>query len=375
MRYTTLFLLAAVPAFCGVKAGDTAPPLHLQSLIPDAPVEASLEALKGKPVVLEFWATWCGPCVDAIPHLNELVDQFASKGVQFISVTDEDPAAIEKFLKAKPIRGWVGIDRAKTMFKAYGFEGVPDSVLIGADGKIAGIVHPAMLKANHIEDLTAGRPVKMPAIPDLSIARLGDEGTPALLDMIVRPSAKGGGGMTTGGTRFQAQGYTVRRLLAAATQVPSDFVVGEGADDTVRYDVSLTAPKADPQAFRKLIPDLLCLALHVTMQRETRDTDGWILKAPNGKPEALKEASSRGGSGTTRKGELTMVGMPMEVFAGLIRGVVHKPVADKTGIPGRFDLTLKFDETKPESLLDALRAIGFTIEPGVVPTEFLVVSK
>ena len=85
-----MLVLAALPAFCGVKVGDVAPPLHLQRLIPDQPVDTSLDALKGKAVVLEFWATHCGPCVEAIPHLNELVDQFAGR-IQFVSVTAEDP--------------------------------------------------------------------------------------------------------------------------------------------------------------------------------------------------------------------------------------------------------------------------------------------
>jgi uncharacterized protein (TIGR03435 family) len=375
MRYAAILLLAAAPVFGGVKVGDAAPPIHLQALIPDRPVDTSLNALKGKAVVLEFWATWCAPCLDAIPHLNELVDRFAGKGIQFISVTDEDPAVVEESLKTTPIHGWVGIDHTKAMFKAYGFEGVPDTVLIGADGKFAGTVNPALLKASHIEDLLAGRPVKLPVIfPDLSIARVGDDGPPALLDMIVRPST-GGGGFTPGATKFQAKGLTIRWLMASATHVPFDYVVGEAADDTTRYDVSLTAPGANPVAFGKLIPDILCTALHVTIRRETRDIDGWILKAPHGKPEGLKEPTTHSRLGRVGRGEFSPTGASMGQLADLIRGVVQKPVADQTGISGRFDLTLKYDDKQPESLLDALRGLGFTVEPGVVPTEFLVVSK
>ena len=282
---------------------------------------------------------------------------------------------MEKFLKTRPIHGWVGIDRAEVMFKAYGFEGVPDTVLIGADGRIAGITYPSMLKAGHIEDLLAARPVKLPGRQDLSIARAGDDGSAPLLDMIVRPSAGGGGGAAWGGGKFQVKGYTIRHLLSQATNVPPDFVVGEAADDSTPYDVSLTVPRASSAAFQKLVPDILCLAFHVTMRRETRDTDGWILKAPQGKPDALKEATSGGGTASCRAGKLNMTGGSMDQLAAMIRGVVHKPVADRTGIPGTFDLALKYDEKQPESILDVLRGLGFTIEPGVVPTEFLVVSR
>ena len=63
-----------------VSVGDRAPEVHLNKLLPEQPVaNASLEALAGKAVVLEVWATWCGPCVGAIPQLNELAGKFKDK--------------------------------------------------------------------------------------------------------------------------------------------------------------------------------------------------------------------------------------------------------------------------------------------------------
>jgi thiol-disulfide isomerase/thioredoxin len=83
------------------KAGDQPPPLKLKTLLqaPDG-TKASWGALKGKVVVLEFWATWCGPCVAAISHLNELADQFKDRPVQFIAVTDEGEKVIGPFLNS-----------------------------------------------------------------------------------------------------------------------------------------------------------------------------------------------------------------------------------------------------------------------------------
>src|SRR5437870_3097657 len=95
MKLFSVLLLAIAPAFSAVKTGDSAPAIKLDSLTPDRPVAEALAALKGKAIVLEFWATWCGPCVDSIPHLNELVDKFAGRPIEFLSVTDEDSAVVE----------------------------------------------------------------------------------------------------------------------------------------------------------------------------------------------------------------------------------------------------------------------------------------
>src|SRR5215831_9135496 len=86
-------------ADAGPKVGQDPPLLQATALL-QAPDGAKLDAksLEGKVVVLEFWATWCGPCVAAIPHLNELSDKFKNQPVQFVAITAEDEATIKPFL-------------------------------------------------------------------------------------------------------------------------------------------------------------------------------------------------------------------------------------------------------------------------------------
>ena len=101
--------VAAGQAFGTVKVGDRAPEIRLDKLIPEQPVaNVSQQALEGKAVILEIWATWCGPCVEAIPHLNRLVTQFRGRPVVFLSATDEEATVVEGFLKKRTIEGLIG---------------------------------------------------------------------------------------------------------------------------------------------------------------------------------------------------------------------------------------------------------------------------
>jgi uncharacterized protein (TIGR03435 family) len=372
-------LLVAAPAVCGIGVSNSAPAINLQALIPDQPVtNASLIALRGKAVVIEFWATWCAPCVDAIPHLNELAKQFASRPIQFISVTSEEKAVVEKFMKTRPIAGWIGFDPGNKMAKTYGFEGIPDTVLIDAKGKIAAVTYPTMVKAEHLEALLVGKELKLPPVGlNMTIRResLETEPTP-MLDIIVRPSTAGNSsGMRRGGGTYQWKGTPINELFSAAYEIPTIFVEGDAFGDPKRYDVSIVGPNSEDTAIGKVLPDLLAIAFHVTAKRETRETEGWILTAPNGKPEALKEAAGSGGSSQAGGGILKITGSKIGMLARMMQFVLKKPVADKTGIQGSFDLALLYEEGRPESLLESLRKIGFALESAKLPTEFLIVSK
>jgi len=115
------------------KPGDAAPQMAIETLL-NAPsgAQATLEALRGKAIVLEFWATWCAPCVAAIPHMNELTDHFKDKPIVFISLTNEKQDKIAKFLKEKrAIHGWVGLDTDGSVMKSYGITGIPVKVSHG----------------------------------------------------------------------------------------------------------------------------------------------------------------------------------------------------------------------------------------------------
>jgi thiol-disulfide isomerase/thioredoxin len=120
-----------------VKAGDAAPDFKLMGL--DGK-EVSLASLKGKVVLLDFWATWCGPCKAAMPTMQKLHDEYASKGAVVLGVnTWEQKADAAKDYMASKKFTYGCLLKGDDLATAYGISGIPTLVVIGKDGKVVEI--------------------------------------------------------------------------------------------------------------------------------------------------------------------------------------------------------------------------------------------
>lgn len=107
-------------------------------------------SFRGKFKVLEFWASWCKPCLEAVPHLNDLQSQFSDSSIVFLSVAYEEPASLQKAMDKVNFETIVVSDQTKrlqTMLRvAYrGVLLIPRTVLLGPDNKILWYGTPAAL--------------------------------------------------------------------------------------------------------------------------------------------------------------------------------------------------------------------------------------
>jgi thiol-disulfide isomerase/thioredoxin len=132
-----LAFLLAIPAL----AQDAAPPLSLR----DAEGKpASLDQYQGKPVVLNFWATWCGPCAEEMPWLAEVQRTYGDRGVAVIGVSLDDLttlAKVPRFMKKKKINFPVWHGGTTEDLKRFGLgEALPATAFIDGNGQIVGRV-------------------------------------------------------------------------------------------------------------------------------------------------------------------------------------------------------------------------------------------
>jgi thiol-disulfide isomerase/thioredoxin len=118
--------------------GKAAPPIKL-ALIKEGELDLAKHA--GKDVVmLDFWATWCGPCVMEMPILAKVAQEYADKGVVLYAVNQQEEAKeIEEFFKDKDFTATVALDTEGSAGEAYGAEGIPHLVIIDKNGVVQSV--------------------------------------------------------------------------------------------------------------------------------------------------------------------------------------------------------------------------------------------
>jgi len=134
-----------------LEPGMDAPAVQLASIVQGPAVESFED---GGVYVVEFWATWCGPCLQSMPHISSLQEEYGEQ-VQFIGVTSEDSSTVEEFMQQESSAGgtWsdalgysIAIDDNETTWQSYmsaaGQGGIPCAFIVEQSGKVAWIGHP-----------------------------------------------------------------------------------------------------------------------------------------------------------------------------------------------------------------------------------------
>jgi len=125
----------------GLKAGTPAPDFTLTAM--DG-TKVALSELKGRPVVLNFWATWCGPCRREMPGLQEFYDKHRSDQWAFLTISNEKTDKLEAFLREHPHSFPVLLDSDGKISDLYKVHSIPKTFLIDAGGTIREVISGAI---------------------------------------------------------------------------------------------------------------------------------------------------------------------------------------------------------------------------------------
>jgi cytochrome c biogenesis protein CcmG, thiol:disulfide interchange protein DsbE len=144
-RYCALAMAIAMALASGAMSID-AQALEVGSALPVTGLQSDgrvldVAQLKGKLVYVDFWASWCGPCKQSFPWMNEMHAKYAARGLEIVAINvDAKVESAQTFLSSAPAKFTVAFDTKGETPKQFGVKAMPTSYLFGADGKVV-LVH------------------------------------------------------------------------------------------------------------------------------------------------------------------------------------------------------------------------------------------
>jgi uncharacterized protein (TIGR03435 family) len=381
----------------GQKIGGKPPPLVFSKVVEGpSPTEISWDKLKGKVVVLEFWATWCGPCVASIPHWNGLVDQFQGKPVIFLAVSSENEDVVRSFLKLHPIRGWIGLDGYEDLKNAFDVQGIPHTVIVDAIGRIAAITHPAKLEPHHLEEVLNGQKCSLPE-PVFNTRSLFSSSdvvsaeAPPLFEVSIRerklPKIFRGPicswSSETNGSGYHGKLATVESGLQCVFGFSECRMKIDGTLPEGYYDFELRAPAGHKEALQNQFIAALRTTFGLEIKRATRMMETYQVTQISNNAPGLYPTEEEGGGGSMAGG-FRLHGSDMKTISAYIELALEKPVFDETKLGGRFIADMQWKVTdeeskyhpKPDLVIEAARTrMGLQLTSVRRPVEILEIRR
>ena len=356
-RYAVLALLFSAVGEAGAQArvGHAAPPLHFDTLL-QTPGSARTDwpSLRGKVVVLEFWATWCLKCVEDFPRLNELASSVDSNKVVFLAITDEDTAVVQHLLNKRKLASWVAIDKTGATFRSFAIEARPTTIVVDKAGHIVAVTDPESLKTSELVELTEGRNT-FPKAAATSVKPTSDRASGLASaasreeprpDMEVSATASKPGTATayesshSGDESFK--GLSAESALTLAYSVSSKRIHLDDPLPNTPFDVKIHGPHLSASGRQALLKTLTSTLFNLQVTPVDVNEEVYVVtRDAKAAPSLTEAAMTLDMTILLEQGDHYLVpGRTVAQLSNALEGTADLPVVDETGVTGVYDWQL-----------------------------------
>ena len=388
MKQLFLILLSIsqlhVVAQKNIKVGHPAPPITVTDWIANVPVDTNLA---NKFIVLEFWATWCGPCIEAVPHMNSLQVKFNRPDLYFVSITDESRQKVERFLKRVELKSIVVSDQNNKTQALFGdgVKGVvqlPLTVLINDKGDVSWMGLPFDLSESMIADFLSGKKLESGKSSAVNVAAHTDESTAIqnkdesiellrnndiLYKLEFRKSASKSPQMTKAGTTLNYfAGMVFPELYSEVFGYNKNAILVPEKIKNEYYDLiykNVNGKKEDMLEVEKYVLNALRLKKSVSLRKvkvyEASVSDIQLLE------KTTDDFMSRSGT----KDKVVFTGYTMRDFFKDLGKYTSEMIVMPNVIDGRYDFII--DITSIEDIVESLEKYGIKMSAGEKSIEMI----
>src|ERR1051326_7056242 len=380
MQFATLTLLACAALCAEVKPGDPAPPILAPPLDLSKPF-SGWAAYRGDFVVVDFWATWCGPCLPGLDKIVSLEREFQGRGVRFVTVALDTADRVRRYYRDKGIAVTTFVEGEHSpTAESFGVRSVPGAAVIDREGRIVGVTSGENVTAEVLRKMLAGEAIKLPPF-ERSNNILWDreeitwqDGVLPDFAVLIKPMAVSGGGYAykPGSNHISGDGASLQAMIQAAWRTDAMHLDLRAKLPEGTYRFAITVPEVRTAELFPTFQDALRRGFGVQARWEDQDRDVLVLGHDPGKalPESPSAELSQFG-----RGIITLRKQPAAKLAQILPNWMRIPVVDESGLSGAYDFDLQYLDDGPNVLADSLAKYGLSLTPDRRPVRVLVVER
>lgn len=392
------------------KIGSQAPNFKLAPILNFEKSDAKLSEFRGKVVVLDFWATWCTPCVKAIPHLDKLQKKFKNELQIFLVANSDNEKRLVRFLTKFDTNLPIVVDSLNTLKKEYPHRVISHTVVIGKDGLVKAVTTPENLSVALIEKLVEGHPVDIVEKRDVFgfdyKAPLPDENLKFKFKLTgyIEAAASSVSSIHNGrvlitnnslrglyGYAYANEGPPFRSLNRTRYLLNGEYhSVLDIENDTTgvyhKFDISnhdnaycleIVAPEMTDHEIRQNMIAFLHQNFSLKSRLERIRTKVKVLrrtKEPLMLPRSNRNTVPSGGASgrgiEAKNRSLAYIAEYIDNF-----GIFDVPVIDGTELDGLYDIKIAYFEENPSLFFDELKDLGLVLKDAEREVEMLILYE
>jgi thiol-disulfide isomerase/thioredoxin len=284
------------PLWAYPEIGSPAPPLKPMTLLQAPPgAKAGWASMKGKVVVLDFWATWCAPCIASLPHFNQLAESLDPAKFRFISIDDEDTKVVQGFLSKKKMSGWVGVDTSGSAFASYGIYARGITIIVDGNGRIAAITQIESVSAADLQAIADGKKVSFKTAPEIIKGSASGPDTEQTLFAVSLTKAAADAKMSIvehAPTGTDYLGQDADSLLTDVLNVFGERYVLKSPLPDDHYDLRINSGDIPDAVIAPMVQRAVLARLHLQIQPRTITRHVYILRATDASRKLLSASAS-----------------------------------------------------------------------------------
>lgn len=372
-----------------LNIGDKVPNASIDLISPINEM-TSLNDMKGKVVILDFWATWCGPCISNMAHLDSLHKKFAG-ALEIIAVSHEERGRLERFAKKRPVSFEYALSSDGILQDLFPHRVIPHSVIIDKSGVVRAITNPQNIDATVIQAVLNQETIDLPVKSDniefdyaMDYFNRDSSTIEAFEIQPYNPDIPSFTKYQQGGNRITMHNTTITGMYREAFEMSSYRLVFDidGArvdwENTAnRFNLDILVAPADSNKVKDVLKEKLLSTLEIKARVEKRTMEVIVMTLNDSIPFGLGLSNTEQTELTSRGDQYISNSASLNEFAQYLEnyGIVGMPVKDETGLAEKYKFNFAFDPENSQSFFDEMDRMGLKLKRKEREIEVLVIYE